>query len=106
MPHKARPDFDAYLAKDSSDARALINRAATRFPNDLAGVVADCNQALRIDPDNKNGYFLRGLARYDLGEKQEACEDFERAIALGFSILRMAEQERCGGYWDVPNSNP
>jgi len=29
---------------------------------------------------------------YELGEKEQGCEDFCKAIELGFSVLRIAEQ--------------
>jgi tetratricopeptide (TPR) repeat protein len=61
----------------------------------------DCNKAISLEPDNKNAYFLRGLARYELGEQEEGCEDFNKAIELGFSVLRIAEQEKCIDYWNV-----
>jgi len=67
------------------------------------GVVADCNKAISLEPNNKNAYFIRGLARYELGEKEQGCEDFNKAIELGFSILRIAEQERCIDYWNQNN---
>lgn len=98
--NKAREDFDTYLLTDSLDARVYVNRAATRFPNDLIGVVSDCNKAISIEPENKNAYFLRGLSRYELGEKELGCDDFTNAIELGFSVLRIAEQEKCAAYWD------
>jgi tetratricopeptide (TPR) repeat protein len=101
MAQKAKEDFDTYLLTDSLNARVFLNRAGTRFPNDLPGVVADCNKAISLEPDNKNAYFLRGLARYELGEKKQGCEDFYKAIELGFSVLRIAEQERCIEYWDM-----
>lgn len=94
----AMQDFDAYLKLDTTDARVYMNRASTKM-HDLEGVVEDCNQAILLDPENKNAYFLRGLARYDLGQKGEACADFETAIELGFSILRIAEQEKCADFW-------
>lgn len=97
---KAKNDFDVYLAENPNDSRALINRAGTRFPLDLSGVMDDCTKAIELDPANKNAYFLRGLARYELGEKEEACTDFEKAIELGFSILRIAEEQRCAEYWN------
>lgn len=100
MINKAREDFDVYLLSDTLNARVYVNRAGTRFPNDLTGVVFDCNKAISIAPDNKNAYFLRGLARYELGEKEQGCEDFSKAIALGFSVLRIAEKEKCIDYWD------
>lgn len=100
MSKQAKDDFDKYLLSDSSDARVYVNRAGTRFPDDLSGVVFDCNKAILLDPENKNAYFLRGLARYELGEKEQGCEDFHKAIELGFSVLRIAEQEKCIDFWD------
>ena len=66
----------------------------------MEGVVFDCNKAISIDPNSKNAYFLRGIARYELGEKEQGCEGFSKAIELGFSILRIAEQEKCAEFWD------
>ena len=100
MMKQAKDDFDVYLSTDTLDARVYVNRAGTRFPGDLNGVVFDCNKAISLDPANKNAYFLRGLARYELGEKEQGCEDFRKAIALGFSVLKIAEQERCSDFWD------
>jgi len=99
-PEKAKTDFDVYLERDSTDARVYINRAGTKFPNDMNGVLIDCNKAISLNSNNKNAYFLRGLALYELGEKKLACEDFSKAIELGFSILRIAEQEKCAEYWN------
>ena len=100
MMDKAKTDFDNYLLTDTVNARVYINRAGTRFPNDLKGVVSDCTKAITIEPSNKNAYFLRGLARYELGEKEQGCDDFSKAIELGFSVLRIAEQEKCIDYWN------
>lgn len=97
----AKKDFDIYIEENPNDARVFVNRAATRFPNDLSGVVFDCNKAIDLDSKNKYAYFLRGLARYDLGEKAEACTDFEKAIDLGFSVLRIAEEHRCSEFWNA-----
>ena len=96
---EAKTDLDRYLSTDQSNARAFINRAATRFPDDMLGAVSDCNRALALDPQNKYGYFLRGSARYALGEKEEACSDYLKAIELGFNILSIAEQEKCAAFW-------
>lgn len=95
----AKADFDKYLAACPNDARALINRAGTRFPLDLTGVIADCSKALDIDPTNKKAWFLRGLAKYESGLEEEGCADFDAAIGYGFTILRIAEESRCAIYW-------
>ena len=96
---EAQQDFDQYIKQNPSDARVFVNRAGTRFPGDMEGVVEDCNKALALEPDNKNAYFLRGLASYELGHKEQACVDFYRAIELGFDILKQAEYEKCAEYW-------
>jgi tetratricopeptide (TPR) repeat protein len=95
----AKSDLDIYLSRNSENARAFINRAGTRFPADLEGAVADCTKAIALEPDNKNAYFLRGLANYESGKREEGCQDFSKAIELGFSVLRLAEYERCAEYW-------
>lgn len=97
---KAQLDFDSYLERDSSMARVYVNRAGTRFPNDMEGVIKDCSKAIFLDSLNKNAYFLKGLALYELGEAEAACANFEKAISLGFSVLRMAEKEKCRAFWD------
>jgi tetratricopeptide (TPR) repeat protein len=97
---QAKSDLDIYLEHNKTDARAYINRAGTRFPDDMEGVLSDCDKAIQLEPTNKNAYFLRGLALYELGEKEEACKNFSKAIELGFSILRIAEYDKCAEYWE------
>ncbi|WP_462280167.1 tetratricopeptide repeat protein [Salinivirga cyanobacteriivorans] len=101
---KARKDFSAFIAKDSSNARVFINRAATFFPGDMQSVLADCERAIALDPENKNAWFMRGLALYEMDRKKEACESFSKAIELGFSVLRIAEKQKCAEYWDIENT--
>lgn len=97
---KARSDFDIFINSDSTNARVYLNRAATNFPYALEAVISDCDKALTINPGLKNAYFMRGIALYETGRRQRACDDFERAIELGFAILREAEANRCSEYWD------
>lgn len=96
---KAKMDFDKYILIDSTNPRVYIHRAATRFPDDLKGVIFDCNKSIAIDPGNKYAFFLRGSAHYDLGYEERGCEDFKKAIRLGFTILKRAEQQKCKEYW-------
>ena len=99
-PKLAQKDFNVYLINDSLDAKVFIHRAATRFPNDSEGILDDCNRAIQIDSTDKNAYFIRGLALYELGERQEACDDFKKSIELGFTILKQAEKEKCEEFWE------
>jgi len=95
----AKKDFDTYIKTDSLDANVFLNRAGTRFPYGLKGIVYDCNKSIALDSTNKNAYFLRGLAFYGLGEKQKGCDDFQKSIDLGFEILKEAEYNKCKEYW-------
>ena len=95
----AKNDFDTYIEKDSLNAKVYIHRAATKFPFDLDGIVEDCNKSIALDSTDKYAFFLRGLALYELGEKQKACDDFQKAINLGFTILKQAEKEKCEEFW-------
>lgn len=99
----AQSDLDKYLEQINTNPRAYLNRAATYMPANLKGVIEDCNSTIKLEPKNKNAYFLRGLARYELGEKEAGCEDFEKAIQLGFSVLRIAEQQKCQLFWSEDN---
>ena len=100
QPKNAKPDFDYYINNEDANARVYVNRASARFPEDMKGVVEDCNNAIKIDPMDKNAYFLKGLALYDMGEKKRACESFKNAVEAGFSILKVAEKNKCAEYWD------
>jgi hypothetical protein len=100
QPQKAKADLDTYLSLDSTNAGVFLNRAGARFPDDLEGALKDCDKAISLDPGNKNAWFLRGLAQYGLGQKEEGCADFKKAIELGFSVLRIAEQEKCADFWE------
>ncbi|TRU98479.1 MAG: tetratricopeptide repeat protein, partial [Microcystis wesenbergii Mw_QC_S_20081001_S30D] len=48
---------------------------------DKQGAIADYNQAIKLKPDYAYAYFIRGLAKYDLGDKQGA-KDFRQAAIL------------------------
>ena len=98
---QSKEDFDSFILNDTTDARVYVNRAGTRFPDDLKGVVRDCNKAIALEPNNRNAYFLRGLAKYDLGDQEQGCEDFSKAIDLGFSVLKISEQEKCSEFWNT-----
>ncbi|MFB6317731.1 tetratricopeptide repeat protein [Saccharicrinis sp. FJH54] len=99
-PQQAREDFTAYLDVDSTDSRVYINRAGTWFPDRMDMVITDCNKVIDLDPENKNAWFLRGLAKYSIGMEEEGCADFQKAIDLGFSVLKQAESERCKEFWE------
>jgi len=46
--------------------------------------MADYDKAIELDPGYGSSYFNRGIARQHLGDKKGACEDFNKALALGY----------------------
>jgi len=51
---------------------------------DVIGALADYTKAIEIDPNYRNAYFDRGLAKLNLGQKDSGCLDLSKAGELGF----------------------
>ena len=90
---------EAYLAKDDLD-RAIVDftDAVKIFPQyadaynsrcwaravtgrSLQDALADCNESLRLRPNDPNTLNSRGLVQYKLGAFQQAITDYSAAIA-------------------------
>ena len=44
--------------------------------------IADCNEAIRLDPDSAEAYNNRGAAKHELGQYEAAIADCNEAIRL------------------------
>ncbi|MDR2428362.1 MAG: hypothetical protein LBD62_00970 [Candidatus Margulisbacteria bacterium] len=62
------------------------------FEKDYAGAVIECTNELKRDKENARAYFLRGMARYDAGEKEDALKDFAAAKRLDASFSKEIER--------------
>ena len=49
---------------------------------DFENVKYYCSEIIKINPDNANAYYNRGIARSDLGDHKGAIEDYNEAIKL------------------------
>ena len=47
--------------------------------------IADCTEAIRLDPALLEAYFLRGLSYGKNGDKAKAKDDFAQAEKLGYN---------------------
>lgn len=94
-PQGAVEDFSQALSLRSAEATELpeaeaaaqadlyLQRAmAYLSSNTLESALADCEQALRLDPKLSRAYLCRGLARQGLGDPGGALADFNRALEL------------------------
>lgn len=62
---------------------ALINRALEYTKRkDYQKTITDCSRAIEIDSDCLEGYSLRAIASYKLGEYTKAIADFRQAIRI------------------------
>jgi lipoprotein NlpI len=60
-----------------------VNRSRAKFAlRDFDGVIADCNQALQLNPDEIGAYDLRGLAKRLQKDLKGAIADFNQALEL------------------------
>ncbi|MEA5532191.1 tetratricopeptide repeat protein, partial [Dolichospermum sp. UHCC 0684] len=55
---------------------------ARKILGDVKGAVEDYNQALRLNPNQGEAYYNRGLARKILGDLEGAIEDYNQALRL------------------------
>jgi tetratricopeptide (TPR) repeat protein len=70
---------------------AVINIRVGRYEE----AVKDMQAALAIDPNYGEAYRLMGIARLQLKQQTEACEDFARAKALGDTNVDSLIQKNC-----------
>jgi len=62
---------------------AYVHRAIAKIDlGDMQGAIADCNQAIAINPKDADVYISRGNAKSALGDKQGAIADLNQAIAI------------------------
>ena len=66
-----------------------VDEAAERQRHEEA--IADCTEAIRLDPDDAAAYFGRSEAKAELGRYDEASEDFDRGVRLEPDIAPASE---------------
>jgi tetratricopeptide (TPR) repeat protein len=77
-------DFTKVIQLQPGNAGVFVERAAIRLgTNDYQAVIADCGEAIRLDPKLTYAYTLRGMAFSALGNFPRSLEDFNHAVELG-----------------------
>lgn len=86
--------------------RALANR-------ELQEALADCNEALRLRPNDAATFDSRGLTYLRLGQLDNAIADYDAALALnpkaavsfcGRGLAKLKKGDTVGGNTDIANA--
>lgn len=80
-------------------------RGTIKFSNeDFLDAINDFNKALEKDPEDVYAYFNRAVAQYNIGLKENACKDWQKAGELGnykaFRYISRYCNEVRRGYYD------
>jgi lipoprotein NlpI len=55
--------------------------------------IEDYNTCIRLDPENQQVFYKRGIVNYIAGYRDAACKDLEKSAALGnqeaYDIIRL-----------------
>ena len=64
------------------------------FSNFIMGnsiqALKNLNRAIQLNPNNAKYYINRGTIKYDLGDKESACNDWYNAIRIDYEIINYA----------------
>ncbi len=83
QPDKALVDFNAALAIDPKNIKALLGRADMNYgARRLAESLADYSRAVDAQPRNADVFFKRGSVYFDMGEFAAAYRDYSVSLTL------------------------
>ena len=57
--------------------------------------IRQLSKAIKLKPDNSQAYYIRGMAKIVIEQKEAACIDLKKALELGFSSAANAIKEYC-----------
>ena len=82
--NNAIADYAEAIRLDPKDYGARMNRCWTRaaFNRDLEQALVDCNEGLRLEPDQPDVLETRAFVYFRMSRMAEAIADYERALKL------------------------
>jgi len=73
-----------YGAEPDPATKAFDEGSACLVSGDFDSAIAAFTEAIRLDPEDAEAYYGRGVAYEKKGEKSKAEEDFAQAKKLGY----------------------
>ncbi|MEH2243176.1 tetratricopeptide repeat protein [Nostoc sp.] len=92
-----------FLDQEIDKESDLLFQGVEKFnQHDYRGAITDFNQAIRLNPNNAQPYYNRGLARSGLGDHTGAISDYNQALRLN-SKFTDAYSDRGWEYYKLGN---
>ncbi len=92
LEEKAVADFRKGLELDAGEPRCLVGMAEIVLKREPARCVEFATRAIAADGGAANSWFLRGMARLLLGEREKAAGDFAKAAEIDPSLKERGAQ--------------
>ncbi len=88
-------DFTEAIEIDDS-AYSYNNRGFAKYElGEYESARIDCENSIKLNPENSWAYHYLGLIYYELNRKEEACELFMRAVNMGKEDAMSDYREKC-----------
>lgn len=82
---------------DSTFTDAYFNLAISKLQlEDYYGAILNFDQALKLDKEDAESYCWRGIAKFKVNLRKEACKDWQKANQLGNSYVHTYLNNYCG----------
>ena len=76
-------EADALRLKIAESSDLMTSCWEKKNVGDFKEAILDCNEAIRLNPQNYYAYTHRGNAKYFLGDLKGVCKDWRKSVKLG-----------------------
>ena len=90
-PLALAPTSSTTIALIAGDAIAMALMELKNFKE----AIEDYNKAIFLDENDKECYYNRAIAKYNIGERESACKDLQKAFKLGDKQAEDVLNELC-----------
>ena len=95
---EAYDDVAKALELEPLNTAALFNRGYMYGQQEMfQESLTQMDAVLKLDPTHEKAMFYRGIAKVNLDDEAGACEDWKKAVELGFEDIHGIIDEHCKG---------